>query len=73
VTELSWLHPFVAQIFRYGENSPADYHSGNCPYDNTSVDTMIASLQEVGLCSGERVCPGGFLATAALATGWEDF
>ena len=38
----------MQQVFRYGENSPAAEHSGNCPYDATSTATMISSLQEVG-------------------------
>ena len=43
-------------VLRYGENSPCDEHAGNAPYDSTSVDTMVASLQALLLFLREELC-----------------
>jgi hypothetical protein len=43
-------------VLRYGENSPCDEHSGNAPYDATTVDTMVATLQDLLLFLREELC-----------------
>jgi hypothetical protein len=43
-------------VLRYGENSPCEEHAGNAPYDSTSVDTMVTSLQTLLLFLREELC-----------------
>jgi hypothetical protein len=43
-------------VLRYGENSPCAEHQGNCPYDSTSADSMVASLQQLLLFLREELC-----------------
>ena len=43
-------------VLRYGENSPCDEHSGNAPYDSSSVAAMVASLQALLQFLREELC-----------------
>ena len=43
-------------VLRYGENSPCADHQGNAPYDSTSVDTMVSSLQSLLSFLREELC-----------------
>lgn len=43
-------------VLRYGENSPCGEHQGNTPYDSSSLDAMVASLQQLLQFLREELC-----------------